>query len=149
MAGTANAQSATDWSGLYAGVSWMKADGSQDYLYGGEIAYAGGEICEPDEGHEYNYDKMFDFKGRIGVATGAALFYVSAGYSSGSWHEDTFDDDATGSIVGLGVDYQLGGNYFVGAEWNQRKLKGNWGSGSGETHEDTFTSMQIRGGLRF
>lgn len=144
--GSAAAQDAVDWSGPYAGLSFGRESGPQDYYYTG-LSYVGtndlsgnsdglfagysfqfgnwvvgpeAEFSRADiayAGNGFNHKQILDLRLRAGHAFGSTLAYVAAGYSASVWEEGTIEDlDARGYSLALGVEQRFGDNYFVGAE---------------------------------
>ena len=130
--------------GAFAGMNFQ----SGNIVYGGEIAYLGGDVFIPAE-PSYRYVSFVDVKARVGMEFGSALIYGVAGFSGGL-HENgnSFDTSFnTGYNYGIGVDYMISDRMFVGAEYLIRELKGEWDVGA--DFEGSDQSLQLRVGYKF
>jgi outer membrane immunogenic protein len=167
----APAPMAVDWSGFYVGGTggWMMGD-SEDYtvipstlsnfdglIYGGFAGYnyqmdsglvLGAEVAAftgtmqfapPDLGIT-----LFDLKARVGYAAGDALIYASGGYTMASYGNG---DAGSGWNLGVGLDYMLTDNIFVGGEYVYRDITDS--QNTPEQWEDRFGTIQARIGIRF
>lgn len=77
----------------------------------------------PDRSIEY----IFDVKARVGYTFGQAMVYGVAGFSSG--HQASRGPvtlNASGINYGAGLEYKIGENLFVGAEYLVRGMSGTF-----------------------
>lgn len=122
-------------------------------VYGAEAAYALGDVPSTvPSTFGANYSSFFDLKARAGYAVGDALVYGVVGGSLGVWEDRTGPPEAastTGLNYGLGVDYQITDQFFLGAEYLVRDLSGDFDAPSDVSIETLSQSAQIRVGLRF
>jgi outer membrane immunogenic protein len=121
---------------------------SGPFVYGAEIAFLSGSVYEEDLNGvdtypDYEFTQFVDLKGRLGYATGDFLVYGALGYSFADWSESGADYDAEGWLAGVGVDYAVGGKYFVGAEYVMRDLHANY------PFDATVNTFSVRAGIRF
>lgn len=136
-------------SGALIGHNW----GSGQFIYGAEIAASQGGVYEIDasdgtsyEG-EYEFDRFFDVKGRLGYAINNALVFGTLGYSSGNYLSNSvLDIGVSGLIFGVGVDYQVGGKFFVGAEYLKRSYEF---TDEGTPIKADIDSLALRVGMKF
>lgn len=170
--------SAVDWSGAYAGLSYGRTSGditdtSSEYdfdrgtavgafvgynlqrgnlVYGGELAYSKvSDMTILDGTGDDTIDSLLDLRARLGFAAGKALLYGAVGYSRG---ELTFNggDSFTlsGTSLGLGVDYLVTNSLFVGLDYTSRKLEGTVGTGLGSFESDgRVNTLGLRVGFNF
>jgi outer membrane immunogenic protein len=167
---------AQDWTGFYGGLSASTVqgdvtampggvpvfdiDGSQpgvflgyglqkgSIVYGGELAYASGDIDltgVPGQG----IDRFVDLKGRVGYAAGSALYYGVVGYSTDRIYAGP-GATATGSGMsyGLGVDVQFKDRFILGAEYLHRNMDSDLTAGVVATDVDV-DSFSLRLGMKF
>lgn len=152
LSGVTGAAQAQDWSGYYGGLSFGKGNGDVDYgadggaldafegsvfggfvgynmqngnlVYGGEFAYSKSNVSDvsfPEEA----YEDFIDLKGRVGFASGSALYYGVLGYSFDSYFREgsaTIDSTGSGVAFGLGAEFAVGEQFFMGAEVLRRDL---------------------------
>lgn len=162
-----------DWTGFYAGVGVMTGDGQSDpipgplfpledgsaglevfagydhvfannFVLGGEIGYSNAEFNGPFAGALNSYSDVFDLKVRLGYATGRWLPYLVVGGSRVDglgFGGRTYTSD--GYSYGLGVNYAVNEQMFIGAELLDRRLNGN-GSGGGKKGKAANTDLDIR-----
>lgn len=168
ISGIAGMAAAQSWNGVYVGgavgmsggdFAANPAEGSFDstngqlfvgYTYqfgnlamGGEISTFLGEVTTDNVN---NYLKnLTDLKFRVGTTFGSTLVYALAGYSFGTSNSYGADFDFDGVNYGIGVDYTVNSNFFVGAELVARNID------DGGTYLDTrpMTTASIRAGFRF
>ncbi|MBF9029516.1 outer membrane beta-barrel protein [Rhodobacterales bacterium HKCCE3408] len=93
-------------------------------------------------------DRVTDVRGRAGYVFGDVMLYGAAG-----WSWATFDNVAAGTEadldgynLGLGVEYNINENFFVGLDYTARTLDGEAGVSSFEFDTNTAT---ISAGFRF
>ncbi|PKP70858.1 MAG: hypothetical protein CVT82_05175 [Alphaproteobacteria bacterium HGW-Alphaproteobacteria-4] len=165
----AGAAAAQGWNGAYVGAAFGASHGDYGqnpaegqfngtngqlfagYNYqfgslavGGEIATFLGEVTVDNPS---NYLRsLTDVKLRFGTTFGSALVYALAGYSFGGSRSYGVDYDFHGLNYGVGIDYSVNRNFFVGAELLARNID----DGS-NTYLDTrpMTTASIRAGFRF
>lgn len=164
-----------DWTGGYAGLSVgttinseLTAEGEGTFeiddaaiyggfagyqvqngtlVYGGEIAISDAPdailVAEPD----YSVDApVIDVKGRLGYAFGDALAYGVLGFSSLSVSNGSQDLDSTGFNFGAGIDYLVGDNIVLGAEYLARRTSGEESGNDFDTDLDSFS---LRASFKF
>jgi opacity protein-like surface antigen len=86
-------------------------------VYGMELAYSTGNV-RPDVGwpiDDFHYGQFIDAKARIGFAVGNAPVYGVAGWTMGKWNEEGYVGDSSGFNAGVGLDYLVTSNVFIGA----------------------------------
>jgi opacity protein-like surface antigen len=159
----------TDWSGIYGGLSYSKAmgdidfgDGSTDFedgsapgafvgynfqngafVYGAELAYQGFNDLKLDGFGGDGVHDGIDLKGRLGYSAGRALPYLALGYSMAKYDDGIDDDiDLDGVSYGLGLDYLVTDNIFVGAEYLKRDM-------SSDDPDVSASTLGLRVGYKF
>ena len=158
----------TDWSGVYGGLSYGKTSGNIDnggavdfddgsapglflgynfqngpFVYGAELAYSKAQDTVLQGGTGDGLGSMAEIFGRAGYAAGKALFYGKVGYSMAKYDDGTTSTDFDGVAYGLGVDYLVTDNVFLGADYTRRDLSSD---NSGDMEASTFG---IRVGYKF
>jgi outer membrane immunogenic protein len=92
-------------------------------------------------------ESVTDLRGRVGYAMGDFMIYGAAGLS---WTSDFFTLGASPSLnghnLGLGVEYNVTDNLFVGADYTTRQMDGESGGVDFDADLNTFT---VRAGFRF
>ncbi|MBW6506404.1 MAG: porin family protein [Rhodobacteraceae bacterium] len=168
----AGAAAAQGWTGAYVGGAYGVSrgdyavnpaeghfDGSNGQLFagynyqfggltvGGELATFLGDVSVSPSIYSHRLDNLTDLKLRFGTTFGSALVYALAGYSFGTSNSGGADFDFHGVNYGIGVDYAVSGNFFLGAELLARNIKDD----SGQNYLDTrpMTTASIRAGFRF
>jgi hypothetical protein len=131
--------------GLFAGYDQVAGQ----LLYGGEIALIRGDVYEVEFGGtaypgEYEYQNFVDFKARVGYPLGSALLYGTFGYSFTEFFSLPTSYDTGGAIYGLGIDYQIAGRYFVGAEYLHREY-----TIPIDAFDSSIDTLSLRAGMRF
>ena len=150
LASTLPTHALAEWSGAYAGISFghnltneqsiddggislsVEAESSNslgvfggyqaqngDFVFGGEVAILRAPDLEfrfGDLVSNTNFD-ILDLKGRAGYSVDNILLLGIAGFSRISAN----DDNANGFNFGIGVDYDFGNNFVVGAEYLMRR----------------------------
>jgi outer membrane immunogenic protein len=118
-------------------------------VYGGELALSGaGDLCFEEYPTECT-DNFVDLKGRVGYASGSALFYGVLGLSRAKYdYSDVETFTLSGYSYGIGVDYAFQGQYFVGGEILRRDGMDN-DDFFGDSTEHDLTSVTIRFGMNF
>lgn len=160
------APAAPSWGGFYAGLSAGKASGDhtytddgqydldgtvfgafigykydmQPFVLGMELAAVKGPIEEPEP--EYNFGHVVDLKASAGYSFGKLLVSGIVGYSTAKWDENGTSSTADGMSYGLGADYLITDNFFVGAEYLKRNLDTDAFDGDVDT-------LQARIGYKF
>lgn len=123
-------------------------------VYGGEIAFGNAPDASLQE--DQDLEIYTDIKGRIGYDLGDVLAYGVAGISFATYNETgtdmgvDFDDDfdAIGFNFGVGVDYLVTDNIFVGAEYLARRTSGDYPNDDAEFDLDIDT-FSVRVGFNF
>ncbi len=132
--------------GVVAGYNFQ----SGSLVYGAEIAYLTGDVRSSIG---TGYTGVLDLKGRVGYALGDALLFGSLGYSMGQWNDPTGgppeDITTSGISYGVGVDYMVTNNIFVGAEYLIRDLEGDFVIYAPFSIVAPLESIELRVGYRF
>ena len=172
----APAAQAADWTGAYAGLtgsfgttgtaqyvpgSSFDLEGDEifggfagynmaygSFVVGGEIAYSAGPVFQTGF-PAYELTDFIDFKARVGATYGEALFYGVAGWSTATQDEGGGEQiTMSGLNYGIGVDFLVTDNIFVGAEYLIRDLSGDSDVGTWSLDADP-QSFQLRVGMKF
>lgn len=174
--GAAGAVQAQDFNGAYVGLSLGMPNGTYeaftdysiggtsfgafagynavrgDWLIGGEIAGISELDTEFMSGagfleQNYGVSNLIDLKARVGRVFGNTLVYGAAGLSRIDVEWGGYTDTSNGVNFGVGVEQNLGGKGFIGAE----VLGRNFNSGDNVSFIDSrpLTTVSIRGGFRF
>ena len=141
--------------GAFGGYMWA----SGNLVYGAEAAVSFGGVYEmtldgaTSYKDEYEYDRFFDLKGRLGYAAGNFLVYGTLGVSRTVFQSDIDGDDplninTNGLIYGLGADYKVTERYFVGAEYLRRNYD-FFDSGQDVDIGSEINTFTLRVGLKF
>ena len=120
-------------------------------VYGGEIAYHNNSdfFVVPGFGNDDVIDSMIDLRGRIGYVVGDAMVYGAVGYSFGDYEEPYgFLAEMSGPSVGIGADYKVTENLFVGGDYTMRMLEGEGGEFDLDTAANVST-FTLRVGYSF
>lgn len=132
--------------GLFAGYMWTTGA----WAYGAELAYANASFHEydgPDEYPDYQFNHTLDLKARAGYAMGPALVYGTLGYGFSEWEEGGTDPgdlyDVDGVLVGVGVDYLVTDQIFLGAEVLRRGMDSDY------PFDADLTTFTLRAGMTF
>lgn len=181
QAALAAGHTTTDWNGAYAGLSALSISddevlfqsGTEDItletsgegiglfagynlqngqvVYGGEIAFTPLEVSSDE--HSLSRRNFFDLKGKVGYAVGDILTYATIGYSTATLKEAPGNVDVTtdGFSYGVGIDYMVSGQFFVGAEYLKRNLETDYTSSGfpDYTGEADNFSIALRVGMTF
>jgi opacity protein-like surface antigen len=91
----------------------------------------------------------WDLRARAGVQNGSLLFYASLGWSWASVTQTTTGNDNTldGMNYGLGLEYQTGSAFFLGADYTMRDLDG--AVSDFEQLDADVDTLTVRAGYRF
>lgn len=134
--------------GIFAGYNLQR----DALVYGAELALVPGTADDPGS-HFGTRNHRIDLKGRIGYVLGKALVYGVIGWSGATTVESpgNVDIPTEGLSYGIGVDYQATGRFFLGLEYLQRDLDGDYARSGfpGWTFDSTSRSVSLRAGLRF
>ena len=169
VAGTA-AVAQSSWDGFYVGgavntfPASVVADGSDNdingvfpsvfggynisfgsIIAGAEVnAFGAGAINTTGGSYDTAIRSMIDLKGRAGTTFGDALVYASVGYSFGTSTNERGSQPFDGMNYGVGVDYMISDNFFVGAEYVRRVI-------TDDNYFDAapLSSVSIRAGYKF
>ncbi|WP_071675222.1 outer membrane protein [Nioella nitratireducens] len=121
-------------------------------VYGGELGLHSfnDTYVVPGVGNDDTIDTAVDLRGRVGYAVGRSLIYGAAGYS---WADMSINGGAdgaslTGPSLGIGVDYMVTDNVFLGLDYTRRFLEGDndLNTFSIDSNVDT---VSLRAGFRF
>ncbi len=142
--------SGTDWTGFYGGLSLGYGDvegstvlgtdisgmvygvhGGYDYdlgslVLGGELDYVMGDITDDSIG--LDVESVLRAKARVGYDAGAFMPYATVGVAQLTT-TGAVDDNDTGYLYGVGVDYAFGPNLVLGAEVLQHEFDDYAGTG--------------------
>lgn len=88
-----------------------------------------------------------DFKARAGYEMGNALIYGTAGYSFGNFELPSYSTAVSGFSYGVGVDFLVTLNFFVGVEYLSRNMFGV--VLTPDELEVNLDSISIRAGMLF
>jgi len=173
--GAAGAVQAQDFNGAYVGLSLGVPNGTYelftdysiggtsfgafagynavrgDWLIGGEIAGISGLDTDFPSGsmyaQDYGVSNLIDLKARVGRVFGNTMVYGAVGLSRIDVEYAGYTDTSNGVNFGVGVEQNLGGKGFIGAE----VLGRNFNSGDNVSYIDSrpLTTVSIRGGFRF
>ena len=141
--------------GAFGGYLW----GNGNLVYGAEVAATFGGVYEFETDgsesymDEYEYDRFFDLKGRVGYAVSNFLVYGMLGVSRTRFDANIGEIDevrtnATGLIYGLGADYKLGDSYFVGGEYLRRNYD-YFEAGQEADIDANLNTFTLRFGMQF
>lgn len=168
------AQDAGQWAGFYAGLTASSNKGDMVYddggiydldgttsglmlgynyatgpwVIGAELAYAKGRVEEVGNTN-FAFESSLDLKGRAGYAISNVLLYGTLGGTFTKWDEGgngPFDGD--GLLLGVGVDYLVSPQFFIGAEYVVRDVTSDWNS-LGSTLDANVNTVSLRAGLKF
>lgn len=145
------APAVADWTGFYGGLSYGQLDGeftrpglrndldggtnpglflgynmqSGNLVYGAELGYTFVNDATQDNAPagEDGLGDIIDLSGRVGYAFGNALIYGRLGYSMANYDFATRDADFNGISYGLGADFLVTDNIFLGLDYTQRDLE--------------------------
>ena len=167
------AQDAGKWTGAYGGLTFSKSSGDMIYddggvfdldgqargavlgynyangawVFGAELAYSKGRIEEVGN-TDFGFESALDLKARAGYAMGNALFYGTLGATATQWDEGGSSFGGNGVLYGVGVDYLVSSNFFVGAEYVARNVTSDWNAG-GSTLDADMNTLSFRAGIKF
>lgn len=135
--------------GLFVGYNFQAGQ----IVYGGELAYVGGEVAY-DIPPDFYVGQTVEIKGRVGYATGRTLLFASLGWMQADKRYGTTGPTvkATGPSLGLGIDAMVGERMFIGAEYQRRTTKVGTGDIPGipvQSNEHEIDSLALRLGMRF
>lgn len=151
--GLTNAASAQDWEGFYAGVAAVTGESSVDFqglpapftsqdtaslgfyagydhrlasnlVLGGELSYTDIDTSEFPPTSIYYGQGLLQARARIGLASGKAMPYVTFGFAK--THVGILSGPSTpetGKSLGVGVEFMVGTNMSVRAEFDQATFK--------------------------
>ncbi|MBL4807893.1 MAG: outer membrane beta-barrel protein [Rhodobacteraceae bacterium] len=116
-------------------------------VVGGEVNAFLGDVAL--EGATHTFSDMIDLKAKAGTSFGNALVYATVGYSFVT--EDSFRGvhDVSGLNYGIGVDYLVTDNIFIGADVVVRNLNGRDVVNSYFYDTSPLTTVSIRAGYKF
>jgi len=116
-------------------------------VYGAELALSrANDLCFAQFPAECS-DNLIDLKARVGYSVGPALIFGVIGVPRLEYDFSGVIYPLTGLTYGLGIDYILKNNIFIGAEALRRDTE-NQEFGNSSTQQD-FTSLTLRLGLKF
>lgn len=127
--------------GLVGGYNWQ----SGAFILGGELRVLRAEGLNAPTGDAYR--TIYDLRGRAGYAMGNFMAYGAVGFSQGTVLPGTpteFDSD--GMNFGIGVEYNISEQFFLGADLTRRDLSGSSPLTTFDLEADT---LSLRGGFRF
>lgn len=127
--------------GAFAGYNFQNGS----LVYGGELRYLSLDIEDPLA--LYTIDSVVEARARVGfAASDAILLYGAIGYSSASAEIGATSFNMTGLNYGVGAEYNINEQFFVGADYTARMLEGSNGIFDYEADVNTAT---LRVGFRF
>ncbi len=131
--------------GGFAGYNFQRGA----FVFGGEFAVSSGGLTATVN-PLIRYEEVFDLKARAGYSFGSAMVYgvVGGSYSNLQWSQ-VFNVPSTGLTYGAGVEYMIGQQIFIGAEYLVRDLTGERDDGFPEEARITTQSAQLRVGWHF
>ncbi len=99
----------------------------QPFVLGMELAAIKGPIEQTEvDGSatypDYNFGHVVDLKASAGYSFGKLLVSGIVGYSTAKWDDAGTTTTADGMSYGIGADYLITDNLFVGAEYLKRNL---------------------------
>lgn len=123
-------------------------------VYGGELSYAtvsGMVFSDTTLGGDDTVDSLVELRGRVGYSLGNALIYGALGLAQGNYTLNAFNTPtASGTSVGLGMDYRMTDQIFVGLDYTRRKMDGTNDNPSIPFGFDApIDSLSLRVGLSF
>ena len=115
-------------TGIFGGYLWNQGK----LVYGLEAAITKGKVYELYAGgsssyeDDYQFERFFDGKGRLGYTKGKLMVYGVAGLSRTTFYAGKMtpyevDTPTNGFIYGVGADYKVASHMFVGLEYMRRK----------------------------
>jgi len=130
--------------GVFVGYNWQR----DNLVFGGDLRYLAFDGITADAGgmNIIEVDNVIDLRGRLGFDAGDTLFYGAVGYSLANATDAGGSFDMDGFNYGLGVEYNLNEDLFVGLDYTGREVDGTSGAANYESSLDTLT---LRLGLRF
>lgn len=132
--------------GAFAGYNFQRGS----LVFGGELDYMFGNF-EAQNPASSEYKSMIDLKARAGYAMGNALLYGFVGGSAGDYNTNiggTTNPYAMGYNYGVGLDFLVTDNIFVGAEYMIRDMSVDF-DGSNDGANTKTDAAQIRVGWKF
>ncbi|MFN6924835.1 MAG: outer membrane protein [Tabrizicola sp.] len=175
-ASAVQAQDASQWSGVYGAATYSRGTGFQEYapdntydlegngpglvlgynqasgpwVFGGELSYSKVDLGELPPGDDYTFSSFLDLKARAGYAVGNALIYGALGATFTQWQEGEGNGgfDGSGVLYGLGVDYLVSPQVFIGAEYLRRNVTSDWNT-TGDTFDADANTLSLRVGMKF
>lgn len=123
-------------------------------VYGGELSFAtvsGMVFRDVSLGGDDPVDSLLELRGRVGYSLGSALIYGAFGLAKGNYTLNGIDKPtASGTSLGVGMDYKLTDQVFVGLDYTRRKMDGtNPNPGLPFTFDAPVNSLSLRLGLSF
>ena len=113
----------------------------QPFVLGLELAGLKGPI-EDKADPDFKFDHVIDLKARAGYSFGKLLVSGIVGYSTAKWDEEGTSSTADGMSYGVGADYLITDNFFVGAEYLMRNL-------DTDAFDADLDTLQARVGYKF
>ena len=147
-----------DMNGSYAPGVFMGVNKQfGDWVVGGEVsALFGAVVGSPSDGNTfgstwgaYSISHLVDLNGRVGYAMDNALFYVTAGGSTGQVTAQYGNSYSTWGVnFGAGVDYKIDDKLSVGVQYKERNLNG-YNTDDGEMQEFNTSTLSLRAAYNF
>lgn len=173
--GATGAQAQQDVTGFYGGVSLNFAEGTElfdfgsdytmassgvvgafagyntvsgDWVYGGELNFAGGSFPASGYGGDFDIGNVVDLRARAGKVFGNTLVYGAAGLTFAEANVFGNSENVSGFNLGLGFETSVTDDVFLGAEYTFRELSNDDGlyTSSATTNLNT---LSVRVGMRF
>ncbi len=123
-------------------------------VYGGELSYAtvsGMVFSDASLGGDDTVDSLLELRGRVGYSLGNVLIYGAFGLAKGNYTLNALDTPtASGTSLGIGMDYLMTSQVFVGLDYTRRTMDGaNDNPGNPFNFDAPVDSLSVRVGLTF
>ncbi len=129
--------------GAFAGYNFQNGS----FAYGVDAQYL--SLGNLEEVINAEISDTWDLRARAGVQNGNFLFYAALGWSWASVTQTTTGNGNTldGMNYGLGLEYQTGSAFFLGADYTMRSLDGS--VSDFEQLDADVDTLTVRAGYRF
>jgi outer membrane immunogenic protein len=123
-------------------------------VYGGELSYAsvsGMVFSDTSLGGDDTVDSLLELRGRVGYSLGNALIYGAFGLAKGNYTLNASGTPtASGTSLGIGMDYLMTDQIFVGLDYTRRTMDGANDDPTNPFNFDApVDSVSLRVGLSF
>lgn len=118
------------------------------FVYGGELRYLAfdGAVDTGAFAGNVEVTDALDLRARLGFAVGDFLGYGAIGLSRVGFTDGGDSTNLTGHNVGLGAEYNVSQQFFLGIDYTAREVEGDLPGGPANANVNTLT---LRGGFRF